>query len=49
VARVVNEVVGLYVAESFGGRDPSRSEREGLDRLLKELRRLVGRPRPRKS
>lgn len=48
-ATVVNEVVGLYLAESFGGRDPSRSEREGLIHHLKELRLLVGRPRPRKS
>ncbi len=49
VTTIVTELVGVYVAESFGGRSPSNSEREGLDRLVKELRHLLGRGRKRGS
>ena len=49
VTTIVTELVGVYVAESFGGRSPSRPEREGLDRLVKELRQLVGRARKRRD
>ncbi|HEX7550865.1 MAG TPA: DUF4129 domain-containing protein, partial [Candidatus Methylomirabilis sp.] len=49
VAAVVTELVGMYVAESFGDRRPSRPEREGLERLVKELRRLLGRGRTRRD
>jgi len=41
VAAVLSEVVTLYVQESFGDRGPSGPERERLDRLVRELKRLL--------
>jgi hypothetical protein len=36
--RVSREIVGAYVAESFGGRPTSATDAERLDGLLRELR-----------
>jgi hypothetical protein len=40
-AHVTSELVGMYLAESFGDHLPTTTEREVLDRLLKDLRRLL--------